>query len=340
MELFEIPGYINTHNSVVTKILQGRQDWSDDELQHYTNYPSNVEKAIGYFKKGVPVADDGCVFRKHTSSLFLSWLNYGAVGDQRTVYRRHNALSFLTMAFAKYCIYTGDECNVAITIVDNDCIDVGVAQVGDGVITMYGIYGGKGIPLEMACDMAWGMCADSISQIDMTFVVGNHSLKQNVKQTVENKFGTCPHCFVTYFDLLDIASDLFAELLKGNITDTLLLDVVPMPVGACVSSAEGNSDITQLIGVGDLIPLKKSAVLPIDNHKHPFQIKVFQSDFRNPSSARLWKLKTLMTFPVPDNRPKCTDIKIVIDIDAKGIFNIGIEYVNESHDGINNKKES
>ncbi len=338
MNYNELPTYIETHNNVVTKILMGKSNWSATELQHYQNYPSEVERAIKLYNSGVSVSLQGCVYQSQRFALKMSWENYVFSKKTTPKQRHHNAVAYLAMALtfggvekkvpilvADYdgvarpydeATRTSNDAIVAVAIVDNDNVDVAVVEMGNGVVEVKGIYGGKNISLDMACDMAWGM--SSGCHIDRVYIVGNRSLNTTIQQTVYNHFHIFPKCFVIYYDLLELAATIFAGVLQCKIHDLLMCDVLSMPVGIRVCSNGKSSGIITLFNEVGTIPTKKYVEISMENYPFPLQVEVLQGDFKRTAGNRLWGLKTIGHFTITNNTKimKNGNSRIYVEVDS------------------------
>jgi len=323
VDFCEIPCYIENHNNVVAKILKGESTWTPNELQHYQNYPSEVEQTINFFKSGVPISKQGCVYQSNQILLMMSWENYGCFEKSSQKHWRSNAVSYVAMVLTfGGMLESGRETFVAVAIVDDNNVDVAVVAVGDGVCETKGIYGGTNISLDMACDMAWGMCSEDVPHIDMAFLVGNHSLDEKMQRIIHNHFQTFPQSFVTYHDLLEHATYIYEGVLQGAIHDLLMMDVIPMPLAIRIGHKGKSSQIIPVLEKAELIPLKRTVEISMKDNPLPVQVEVLQGDFQRTINKRLWELKTIESFTIEDVDDGASCVQISVDIGSDGLFSI------------------
>lgn len=342
MNFKEIPAYIINHNSVVAKILKGESNWSAAELQHYQNYPSEVEKAIKLHNSGVSVSRQGCVYQSQRLAFKMSWENYFFSKKTILPKRQCNAVAYIAMALTyggvekKVPILVADSDGVArpydeasiisnnaivaVAIVDNDNVDVAVVEVGDGVVDVKGVYGGKNISLDMACDMAWGVCSEYVPFIERAFLVGNRSLDKSIQRIIYNHFHTYPECFVIYHDLLELSSSIYEGVLQGTICNLLMCDVLPMPVGIRISS-EVKTNVIPVFEICWPIPTKKDIELSMKEYTFPVQIEFLQGDFKRSTCNGLWELRVLEKFTIG---VATSTVNISIDVGSDGLFDINL----------------
>lgn len=322
MDINEIPAYIETHNTVVSKILKGESNWSPAELQHYQNYPSEVERAVRLYNSGVNVSPQGCVCQNQRGVFSSSWTNYGHMKELSPKPKQCNAVLYVALALTLGgTLESRDGAFVAVAIVDDNNVDVAVVAVGDGVCETKGLYGGTHISLAMACDMAWGMCSEDVSHIDVTYLVGNHSLEKSTQQVIHEHFSTIPRCFVIYNDLLEIAFSLCEGIIDGIIRNLLIVDVLPMPVAIMVEKEEHLPHIIPVFDAGCTIPTKRCVKISMKEYPLPVRISVLQGDFQRTVNKRLWELRTLDSFKLADMIGVTTSsIELCIDVNSDGLF--------------------
>lgn len=323
MNFNEIPSFIETHNTVVSKILKGESNWSPAELQHYQNYPSEVERAARLYNSGVNVSPQGCVCQNQRVIFSSSWTNYGHMKELPPKPKQCNAVSYVALALTLGgTLESRDGAFVAVAIVDDDNVDVAVVAVGDGVCETKGLYGGTNISLAMACDMAWGMCSESVSHIDAAYLVGNHSLDKSTQQIIHEQFSIILRCFAIYNDLLELAFSLCEGVIDGVIRNLLILDVLPMPVAIMVEKEGHLPHVIPAFDAGCTIPTKKRVEISMKEYPLPIQVKVLQGDYTRDANNRLWELRTIDSFKLVDVEEGASCVQISLDVGSDGLFSI------------------
>lgn len=314
--------YVATHNSVVSKIIQGHKQWSDEELQHYRNFPSEVERAIDFYHNGIPVSSHGSLYSSGKINLLLSYTNHLRLGTNMADVRNLNAAFLIsaTLVHNWQADFLEDHA-IAIVLADNDITDVAVVEIGSGVFELCGIYGGQNIDLDMACDMALGL-ANGI-HVCKSFIVGNKAFDKATQHTVNNHFGCEPCPFPVLYDLIELSAKIQESIFNGSLHDMLFLEALPMPVGITVNGGENKNSVVKVLETMTALPTKNSKVLDTEGLRFPIQISALQGDFEHPK-YKLWELKNIGNFQVsvPDGDTPPKTIKVSADVDVNGILRI------------------
>lgn len=137
---------LENHNRVVSNIIKGGRDWTPDELQHYQNYPEDVERSIKYCHTGVPVSEDGLVCQHGSISIYMSNQDYVQNNFDKRFLRSRFYSAATICGTAALCISDrGDVCaavtgtdnniSVAVVIADNNCVDVAILGAGSSEVS-------------------------------------------------------------------------------------------------------------------------------------------------------------------------------------------------------------
>jgi len=156
------------------------------------------------------------------------------------------------------------------------------------------------------------------SDIHEVILVGGMTRMPRVQEVVEKLFQKKPNKSVNPDEAVAIGAAIQAGVLKGDVTDVLLLDVTPLSLG--IETLGGV--FTRLITKNTTIPTKKSQVFSTaaDNQVE-VEIKVLQGEREMASGNKLLgKFHLTGLPPLPKGRPQ---IEVTFDIDASGIVNVG-----------------
>jgi len=138
-----------------------------------------------------------------------------------------------------------------------------------------------------------------------------------VQDTVESFFQKKPNKSVNPDEAVAIGAAIQGGVLKGDVTDLILLDVTPLSLG--IETLGGV--FTRLIPKNTTIPTKKSQVFStaVDGQTE-VQIKVFQGEREIAAYNKLLGQFNLVGLPpAPKGVPQ---IQVTFDIDASGIVHV------------------
>ena len=157
----------------------------------------------------------------------------------------------------------------------------------------------------------------SAGEIDHVILVGGSTRMPAVSALVTEMTGKTPHKGVNPDEVVAVGATIQAGVLKGDVTDVLLLDVTPLSLGI---ETKGGI-MTRLIERNTTIPTKSSEVFTTASHNQPsVEIHVLQGE-REMAEFN----KTLGTFQLVDIPPApqgIPQIEVTFDIDANGIVHV------------------
>ncbi|MCL0060095.1 molecular chaperone DnaK, partial [Dehalococcoidia bacterium] len=167
------------------------------------------------------------------------------------------------------------------------------------------------------CRQALQDCGMQANQIDEVILVGGQTRMPLVQEKVRQFFGKEPHKGVNPDEVVGIGAAIQAGVLKGDVSDVLLLDVTPLTLG--IETLGGVS--TPLIPRNTTIPTGKSQIFSTAADNQPsVEIHVLQGE--RPMAADNRTLGRFMLdgiLPAPRGVPQ---IEVTFDIDANGILSV------------------
>ena len=167
------------------------------------------------------------------------------------------------------------------------------------------------------CRQALQDAGKSASQIDEVILVGGQTRMPLVRAPVKELFGKEPNMSVNPDEVVAIGAAIQAGVIKGEVSDVLLLDVSPLTLG--IETLGGVA--TPLIPRNTTIPTSKSQVFSTAADSQPsVEIHVLQGE--RPMAADNRTLGRFMLdgiLPAPRGLPQ---IEVTFDIDANGILSV------------------
>jgi len=167
------------------------------------------------------------------------------------------------------------------------------------------------------CRQALADAEKTPAQIDEVILVGGQTRMPLVHDKVKQFFGKEPHKGVNPDEVVAIGAAIQAGVLKGDVKDVLLLDVIPLTLGIETLGAVA----TPLIPRNTTIPTAKSQVFSTAADNQPsVEIHVLQGE--RPMAADNKTLGRFMLdgiLPAPRGVPQ---VEVEFDIDANGILNV------------------
>ncbi|MEV0907264.1 molecular chaperone DnaK [Streptomyces hokutonensis] len=157
----------------------------------------------------------------------------------------------------------------------------------------------------------------SLKDIDHVVLVGGSTRMPAVIQLIDELTGGKEHRRVRSDDPVAAGAALQAGILKGEISDLMLLDVTPLSLGV-----EANGGImTKLIERNTTIPTRRSEIFTTarDNQTE-LRIQVYQGEREIAGFNK--KLGTVELTGLPPAKSGDPEIEIAFDIDAHGILGV------------------
>jgi molecular chaperone DnaK len=155
------------------------------------------------------------------------------------------------------------------------------------------------------------------ADINEVILVGGMSRMPKVQETVEKLFNRKPFRGVNPDEAVAVGAAIQGGVLKGDVTDLLLLDVTPLSLG--LETLGGVN--TKLIPRNTTIPTKKSQVFSTAaDHQTSVEIRVLQGEREFAAENKLLgQFQLVGIAPAPKGVPQ---IEVTFDIDANGIVNV------------------
>ena len=157
----------------------------------------------------------------------------------------------------------------------------------------------------------------SKSDLDQIILVGGSTRMPAVSELVTTITGSEPHKGVNPDEVVAIGAAVQAGVLKGEVTDVLLLDVTPLSLG--IETRGGV--MTTLIERNTTIPTKRTEVFTTAEDNQPsVEIHVLQGEREMAQfNKTLGKFQLVDLPPAPRGVPQ---IEVTFDIDANGIVHV------------------
>jgi molecular chaperone DnaK len=167
------------------------------------------------------------------------------------------------------------------------------------------------------CKQALQDAGVTSSQINEVVMVGGQTRMPMVIEKVKQFFGKEPHRGVNPDEVVAIGAAIQAGVLKGDVTDVLLLDVTPLTLG--IETLGGVA--TAIIPRNTTIPTSKSQVFSTAADNQPsVEIHIVQGDrAMSTDNKSLGRFILDGILPAPRGVPQ---VEVTFDIDANGILNV------------------
>jgi len=156
-----------------------------------------------------------------------------------------------------------------------------------------------------------------MKEIDEIVLVGGSTRIPKVQALVKDFFGKEPNKSVNPDEVVAVGAAIQGGVLKGDVTDVLLLDVTPLSLG--IETLGGV--MTKLIDANTTIPTKKQEVFSTaGDNQTSVEVHVLQGE-RSMATDN----KTLGRFHLGDIPPAprgLPQIEVAFDIDSNGILHV------------------
>ncbi len=153
--------------------------------------------------------------------------------------------------------------------------------------------------------------------IDEVLLIGGQTRTPKVQEVVKKIFGKEPNKTINPDEAVAIGAAIQAAVLKGEVKEVLLLDVIPLSLG--IETLGGV--FTKIIERNTTIPTKKSQIFSTATDNQPaVTIKIFQGEREMAADNKLLGVFELVGIPpAPRGVPQ---IEVTFDIDANGILHV------------------
>ena len=157
----------------------------------------------------------------------------------------------------------------------------------------------------------------SASEIDVVLLVGGMTRMPAVQDKVKEITGKEPHRGVNPDEVVAIGAAIQGGVLRGDVTDVLLLDVTPLSLGI---ETKGGV-MTKLIERNTTIPTRKSEVFSTaEDGQTSVEIHVLQGEREIAGfNKTLGKFQLVGIPSAPRGLPQ---VEVTFDLDANGILNV------------------
>jgi molecular chaperone DnaK len=158
----------------------------------------------------------------------------------------------------------------------------------------------------------------SVGDINDVILVGGMTRMPKVQEKVKAYFGKDPRRDVNPDEAVAVGAAIQGQVLSGDRTDVLLLDVTPLSLG--IETMGGV--MSKMISKNTTIPTKFSQVFSTaDDNQPAVTIKVYQGEREIASGNKMLGEFNLEGIPpAPRGTPQ---IEVTFDIDANGILHVG-----------------
>ncbi len=167
------------------------------------------------------------------------------------------------------------------------------------------------------CETAINDAEISKNDLDAIILVGGMTRMPRVKKKVEEIFGKPPSADVNPDEVVSIGAAIQGGVLKGDVDEILLLDVIPLSLGI---ETQGGI-MTKIIEKNTTIPVRKSEIFTTTVDNQPMvNVHVLQGERENiDDNKSLAKFELMGIPPAPRGVPQ---IDVTFEVDTNGILNV------------------
>jgi molecular chaperone DnaK len=167
------------------------------------------------------------------------------------------------------------------------------------------------------CQTAMTDAELSREKIDHVVLVGGMTRMPRVQQQVEEIFGKPPHKGVNADEVVAIGAAIQGGVLKGEVSEVLLLDVTPLSLGV---ETQGGV-FTRIIEKNTTIPTRRSQTFSTtEDNQNVVRIHVLQGEREMAQDNKsLGRFELVGIPPAPRGVPQ---IEVTFEIDTDGVVNV------------------
>jgi molecular chaperone DnaK len=167
------------------------------------------------------------------------------------------------------------------------------------------------------CQQALRDAGLSAAEIDHVVLVGGMTRMPRVQEKVQEIFGKPPHKGVNPDEVVAAGAAIQGGVLKGEVSDVLLLDVTPLSLGV---ETQGGV-FTRIIERNTTIPTRKSQVFSTtEDNQNVVRVHVLQGEREMAADNQtLGRFELVGIPPAPRGVPQ---IEVTFDIDSDGVVNV------------------
>jgi len=171
--------------------------------------------------------------------------------------------------------------------------------------------------LEGPCKVAMKDAGLSAADVNEVILVGGMTRMPAVQERVRKIFGKEPGKGVNPDEVVALGASIQGAVLKGDVSDVLLLDVTPLSLG--IETLGGV--MTKLIEKNTTIPTRKSEIFSTAEDNQPaVSVHVLQGEREMARDNKtLGRFELMGIPPAPRGMPQ---IEVAFDIDANGIVEV------------------
>ena len=246
-------------HSVVNKLVQGRSDWTLEELQFQRNYPDKIEQALKELhhknSKGFVVSHSGCNLLQCSGKKILTYPE--------------------AIMLALYVPdLLGNSYRVAVLAYNDEFLDMAVVDYGDGVFAFeYAAF----VPFVNS-EAVYSICNEATRNVegpvDKVLVVTNGHYDFSYEQLAGSVFGVEAELMTNLKQLIKKGAEIREGISNGSVKNALLLPVISQAVG--IEDADG--DMLNIIEANTNIPCRNSRQIMLDASASEIGVKIWQGN--------------------------------------------------------------